>query len=392
MNEKRTDLESASHNEEVTAIHERLDLAAAVTSRLAHDFGNYLTGILGFTELSLTQATPDTTQHRYLLEVLQSAQQGAAWIHRLQLFCRRTSGPIWPTRLASVLAQEEARIRALESPGLTWDCNVPQDLPLLNIDASTLHLAVQEIVNNAREAMKNQGKITLNARAVELTAEQCASKIGQLQPGPHVEISILDSGPGFSAEVRSRLFHEAFYSSKPRGRGVGLLVVYGILRRFHGGLEFAAGPDGHGACVRLFLPIASIEGAPIVAGSKPPSILLAHTTPVFFDSLRVILEARGCRVTAADSAQAALSVFTAPRASFGLVVVDVNMTQVSAFDFARRCLDHDPKANFLFLYTQPSFHGVAEEELLKRFEMLRWPLQLSTLLAAVQTALTREHS
>src|SRR2546425_600277 len=70
-----------------------LEQAAVVTSRLSHDFGNFLTGIMGFTELSLSQAPLDSTLHKYLDEVLQSAKQGADWIRRLQGFCRRSSAP-----------------------------------------------------------------------------------------------------------------------------------------------------------------------------------------------------------------------------------------------------------------------------------------------------------
>src|SRR5262245_24738833 len=103
MNQQKTDHFVEDFLADVPAVRTRLEMAAAITSRLAHDFGNYLTGILGFTELGLSQATADTPQHRYLQEVLQSAQQGAAWIHRLQLFCRRNAGPSWPTRLATVL-------------------------------------------------------------------------------------------------------------------------------------------------------------------------------------------------------------------------------------------------------------------------------------------------
>ena len=74
-----------------TAVQQRrLEQAALITSRLSHDFGNYLTGIMGFTELSLSQAPPDSTLHRYLEEVLESARQGADWIRRLHGFCRRS--------------------------------------------------------------------------------------------------------------------------------------------------------------------------------------------------------------------------------------------------------------------------------------------------------------
>ncbi len=370
-------------------MEQRLEQAAAITGRLAHDFGNYLTGILGFTELSISHASADTPQFRYLQEVLQSAQQGAAWIHRLQLFCRRNAGPTWPTCLPTLLSAEEARIRAAQAPNVNVEFNVPGDLPLLEIDAGALQLAIQEIVSNALEATKGRVAINFAARSVELTPAECHEILGAARSGPCVELSITDDGPGISAQDRGKIFREVFFSTKPRGRGVGLLVVYGILRRFHGGLRLETAGQQRGVSARLYVPVATTDAPTLVTGPKPPNVLLAHTNPLVFDSLRIILEATGCKVTAPDSPQTALSAFTTPRTSFALVVIDATMPQVSAFDFARRILDHDSEANILFLHTQPSYHGAAEEELLSRFDMVRWPLQTSTVLQAVQKAMTR---
>ena len=374
------------------AIERRLEQAAAVTGRLSHDLGNYLTGILGFTELSLSQTTPDTPAHRFLQEVLQSAQQGAAWIRRLQSFCRRSASPAWPTRLSSVLTLEESRLRSDDSPNLRLDIQVPGDLPLLDMDAGALHLIVQELVNNAKDATKNRGTITFAARTVELKAADCRDTLGALQPGTYVELSVGDDGPGIAAEDRAKLFREIFYTTKPRGRGVGLLVVYGIILRFRGGMRLEDASQGPGTRVRLFLPIAPIEGPTQPASAKPTNVLLAHSNPLIFDSMRVILEARGCRVSAFDSPQAALGAFAAPKASFALIIVDTALQQMPGFEFARRIQDQDRDANFLFLHTQPSFHGMPEEELLEEFQLLRWPLQPPALLRAVQTALARDSS
>src|SRR5262245_5936828 len=92
-------------------LQENLELAATVTGRLAHDFVNILTGILGFTELTLAQRAPETLPHRYHKEVQQSATNGAAWIHKLQLFGRRIRPTFWPTTLGTVLAEEAERLR-----------------------------------------------------------------------------------------------------------------------------------------------------------------------------------------------------------------------------------------------------------------------------------------
>jgi DNA-binding NtrC family response regulator len=121
-------------------------------------------------------------------------------------------------------------------------------------------------------------------------------------------------------------------------------------------------------------------------------VVLAHTNPLVFDSVRVILEAHGCAVTEVASPQAAVAACAAPRAAVTLVLVDLTVSQMAGLELARRILDQDAKMKFLFLHTQTSFHGLAEEELLKRFPLLRWPLLPAALLDAVQTALARELS
>ena len=209
----------------------RLEQAAVITSRLSHDFGNYLTGIMGFTELSLAQAPLDSALHRYLQEVLDSAKQGADWIRRLHGFCRRGVAPAWPTQLASVLAQEETRLRATGLFGMRWEANLPKDLPLLAMDADALQAALAEITANAREAARDQGTLQFAAQTLELTAADCQPLLGALCPGRCVELSITDDGPGIAADQRARLFGEIFFSTKTRHRGLGLLVVYGILQR-----------------------------------------------------------------------------------------------------------------------------------------------------------------
>jgi signal transduction histidine kinase/CheY-like chemotaxis protein len=366
-------------------VQRRLEQAAVVTGRLSHDFGNYLTGIMGFTELSLTQVPADGLLHRYLQEVLQAAKDGAEWIRRLHLFCRRNPTRSWPTLLSCILADEETRLRAAGVQGLRWVTDLPHDLPLLDMDAEALQLALTEIVNNTREAAKDQGTIIFTARPLELTDVDCQDLLGSARSGAYVELTLSDDGPGIAADDRAKLFREMFYSTKPRHRGLGLLVVYGILLRYRGALRLSPSP-GQGTTLQLYLPVARIEG-PTPAHGEAPHLLLVHTNPLLFESMRRIFESHRFQVSVANSPQAALNAYLAPGQSFALIVTDARLPQMSGFDLARRILDHDPDANFLFLHTQSSFHGLAEEELLKRFALLRWPLEPHALLKAVQAAL-----
>jgi signal transduction histidine kinase/CheY-like chemotaxis protein len=367
----------------------RLEQAAAVTARLSHDFGNFLTGIMGFSELSLSHAALDSTQHRYLNEVLGSANQGADWIRRLHAFCRRGETPAWPTQLAGVLAHEEARQRAAGMLGMNWNAQLPENLPLLAIDAAALQSAIAEITANSREATRDRGTITFVARARELTTEDCRPLLGAVCPGPCVELSITDDGPGIAAEDRARLFCEIFFSTKPRHRGLGLLAVYGILQRCRGGLRIEPGPAGKGTCIRLYVPSAAIAGPTLAGNPEPPHLLLVHADPLLTSSMGQILEAHGCRVSVASDPLGALTACRAKGASIALVVTDMMLPNLAGLDLARRILEHDPNARFIFLLAQTSFHGSREEDLLKRFDVVRWPVEPAALLGTIQAALSR---
>jgi len=233
-----------------------LEKAALLTGRLAHDFGNVLTGILGFSELSLSQLPVDSLPRRYVDEVWQSAQQGARWVQKLHWFSRRRPQHFLPASLPAVVSQEEARVRPAWHGAVVLTVDLPPQLPNLGLDAEALREILGQLLDNAREAIAGQGVVTFSARVTDLTDQDCLELLGNTAPGPHVEITIADSGCGFSPEARRRLFTEPFFSNKPRHRGLGLAVVYGILQTYRGGLRFGPDPE-QGTVVRLFLPTRS---------------------------------------------------------------------------------------------------------------------------------------
>jgi signal transduction histidine kinase len=277
----RLDTNDRRRSAERDCLQRRMENTAQVTGRLAHDFGNILTGILGFAELSLSLAPADSPQRKYLSEVVQSAQHGANWVRKLQVFSRR-SRPKGACRLPVLIGEEADCWR------LTWGNNIallvaPVDtLPPVAVDAAAVRDMLRQLLANAGEAITGRGVVALSARTTELSEHDCLDLVGNARPGPHVEITIADTGSGISTDTRRRLFAEAFFSTRNRQRGLGLAMVYAHLSAYQGGLQF--GPphsypspplgdanehvdtsvtgergkgEGQGTAVRLYLPVAS---------------------------------------------------------------------------------------------------------------------------------------
>jgi signal transduction histidine kinase len=234
-------------------LQDGINRTAAVTRRLTHDFCNILTSISGFAELALLSMQPDSPAHRFVSEVLESARQGARWSQKLQLFSLDRPQRFLPTSLAALLAEEQSRPDWHHEIALKVD--LPPQLPSVAIETESLRLALKAILDNAREAMNGQGIVSVTGRPTNLTASGCLELLGKPRPGPHVELTISDSGTGLSADIQQRLFRDMFYTNKGRRRGLGLAAVYGILQTYSGG--FRLDSQRTGTTVKIFLPFAT---------------------------------------------------------------------------------------------------------------------------------------
>src|SRR5439155_11323573 len=125
--------------------------AVHVSGRLAHDFGNVLTGILGFAELSLPHLVPGAVPHRFVTEIWQAAQQGADWVRKLQYFGRRGPTPPALCGLAPLVTEELPRWRAACGPAAALQVAVPADLPAVALDPDSLRQLLGQLLDNPRD-------------------------------------------------------------------------------------------------------------------------------------------------------------------------------------------------------------------------------------------------
>ncbi|HXG12200.1 MAG TPA: response regulator [Gemmataceae bacterium] len=370
----------------------RLEDAAAVARRLAHDFGNILTGILGFSELALKHAPASSPLHRFVQETHRAAQEGAELTHQLQMFSCRRATRTRPARLSAAAEAEAVRLRPLLSPDVQLQVSVPADLPLLAIAEELLRTVLGQLLDNAREALTGPGMIGLSARPALVSKVECSGLLGSAEPGPCVEVCVSDTGTGLSPEARRHLFAQPFYSSKPRHRGLGLAMVYGILHAHGGGFRLESPPAG-GTVARLYLPLA-VGLAPTPLPAPPPGggakVLVVDDDPAVLRLVGATLASAGYQVQTVSCPVQALDSYTAAaREPFQLVLSDVRMPRMNGFDLARQLLRHDANANVLFMSGHAAPELTQASDIVRRFELLPKPFQAEALLRAVRTALDR---
>ena len=357
-----------------------------------------LTGILGFTELAMAQQTPaNTPLHSYIHEVYRAAQSRAQLTNQLRMFSRRQSSTSRSCPLSIVLADQEARLLSTRETGVHLRLNVQADLPAVAMDAEHLGQVMSALLDNAREALMGPGSISVSARLTELTDADCHDLFGSPRPGPHVEITIADTGVGLSPDVERRLFSDPFFTTKSRRRGFGLAITYGVLQAHHGGLRLHPGAD-RGLVARVLLPVARARTPAIltepafrpsdrVAGER---ILVVDDDPEVLQYVAASLERAGYRIDRKNSGEAALESYCAETADpYRLVLTDVLMPGIGGVDLVRRLMKRDPAVRVLWMTGQASPDFTQQDFAGRDFEFLSKPFGPDHLLRAVRTALDR---
>jgi signal transduction histidine kinase len=247
-------------NEHLTSTRsqQRLEDAALAVRRVAHDYGNVLTGILGFAELALKQMSVNHPATGYLAEIVRSAQQAERLTNQLRLLSRRHWTLNQPARLAEVAASEAERIRE-KFPTICLAIDLVDGLPHLSLDSEPVRHVLGQLLDNAAEAVIKGGKVCLRARVVQFQERDCAELLGNARPGSFVEVAVEDSGCGLSAEVRERLFVEPFFTTKSQRRGYGLYIVFGVLQSHGGGFRIDSLLPSGGTVARAYLPTVSVS-------------------------------------------------------------------------------------------------------------------------------------
>lgn len=241
---------------------QRLTDASVIAGRMAHDFDNILTGIIGFSDLSVPHLPAGSQVAGFVAEIGKVGQRGIQFTQQLHQLSRSGQVRPAPGAVPAAVAREEVRLRPTMPPGLRVEKDLPATLPTVAMEAGPLQTVLGHLLANAAEATPAGGLVAVSARPVELADVDARGYLGKVGVGAHLEISVTDSGPGIKPDVRRRLFAEPFYTTKVRHRGLGLAIAYRILCAHRGGIQLDPAPaPGTGTRARVVLPLAARPAA-----------------------------------------------------------------------------------------------------------------------------------
>jgi signal transduction histidine kinase len=236
-------------------VAQRLDDAARVAGRVAHDMDNVFQGVTGFHALSLEVLSPASPAYQNIREAEAAARKGMRFCDQLHQLSRGGAARPIPAAVPAALEKEVARL-GKAFPAVRFEVSKPADLPPVACEQAGLQLILGLILDNAAEATPKDGTVRVATRLVELAPADLPGFLGRPATGPHVEVRVSDAGPGLSDEAKQRMFVEPFYTTKFRHRGLGLSVVYRMIHAHRGGVQ-ADGQPGQGTTVRVVFPLAA---------------------------------------------------------------------------------------------------------------------------------------
>src|SRR5262245_23674283 len=227
-------------------LSQKMETLGRLASGVAHDLNNLLAVILGYSEMLLQELEGGDPDHdRLAREIHKAADLGASFTRHLLAYCCTQPTPAQLVNVGTVVANLESLLRRLLGKAITLDITIGSDVASVRAEPGRLEQVVMNLVLNARDAMSDGGRLT-----IEVTAA------GSGPPGPGVWLTVSDTGCGMDAETRSRLF-EPFFTTKGQGQGtgLGLTIVQDIVQQAGGTIQVDSSP-GHGTTIRVWLPRA----------------------------------------------------------------------------------------------------------------------------------------
>ena len=389
------DITARRQAEEALLQAQKMEAVGQLTGGAAHDFNNLLTIITGNLQMLEERLQEDPFLAKLVQAALKAASRGAELVHKLLVFSRRQALRPQPIDLNQLLGGMTELLHRTLGETIAITTRPGRDLWLALADAHQVETALLNLAVNARDAMPQGGRLTIETANTVLD-ENYAARETEVSPGDYVLLAVSDTGTGMPADLLKHAF-EPFFTTKATGKGsgLGLSMVYGFVKQSSGHIKLYSEPD-QGTTVKLYLPRAiaaakqSVEprSSPSVPLADGEAVLVVEDEPDVRELAVLFLTNLGYRTLAAGDGQAALALLE--QQPVELLFADLVLPGgLSGPELAReaRCRYPDLKVLFTSGYAKGAIIG--QERLDPAIMLLSKPYQKADLARAVRRALEK---
>jgi PAS domain S-box-containing protein len=372
---------------------QKMESIGTLAGGIAHDFNNLLTVILSYSSYLADELPSVSKFHRAAEQVHSAAERGAALTRQMLAFSRRQVFQLRVLNLNDVIGNLLKMLQRIIGEHIEIKTALAEDLAAVKSDPAQLEQVLMNLCVNARDAMPEGGRLTLETQNVELDENFVRAHVGSA-PGRHVLLTVTDTGMGMDAPTQARIFEPFFTTKGPgHGTGLGLAMVYGVIKQ-SGGYIWVTSERGKGTCFKIYLPQEKEFAESKVTRKLEPAlkqgfetILLVEDDDAVRELVRSMLAARGYSVLAPQHPLDVETLCEAHTGRIHLLLTDLILPGASGRDIAKRVCSLRPGVKVLFMsgYTDDAIiqrHGIDPS-----FAFLPKPFSSATLANKVREVL-----
>lgn len=370
---------------------QKMETIGKLAGGIAHDFNNLLTAIMGYSELVLVNLEPDNPYRENLEEIRLAGKRASSLTQQLLAFSRKQILKPKILDLNQVVKGMERMLVRIIGEDIHLDSQLEPRLDKIKADTSQMEQIILNLTVNAVDAMPDGGTLTIKTQNINFP-QDAANRPADSRPGNFVYLSFYDSGAGIDKKVISQIF-EPFFTTKANGTGLGLSVVYGIVKQHNGWIDVHSEPGG-GTTFSIYFPaLASDEEEYLepevslmeVGGNGEKILFVEDETGVREFSTKALRD-YGYEVTEAVNAGEAGEIFEKQKGNFHLVVCDIVLPDKSGIELTENLQSLHQNLKILLISGYADHRSHWKDLVKKGIPFLQKPYSLVDLLKTVKEA------
>jgi len=346
---------------------QKMEAVGTLAGGIAHDFNNVLQAISGYVQLLLMKKEKKDPDIRYLNQIDRSAQRAAELTKQLLIFSKKIKSKLRPVDLNQEVIQVHGLLQRIIPKMIAVELDLAEDIKIINADPMQLEQIMMNLGINAKDAMPDGGKLDFETKNIILDEGYCKVHTGAV-PGEYVLLAISDTGHGMDKEIVEHIF-EPFFTTKEigKGTGLGLAMVYGIVKSHNGYIVCYSEPD-FGTVFKIYFPVleeANVEQP--VESEKVAEIRGGHETILLVDDEESLLalgqdmlREHGYTIITAESGERAIEIYKREKGRIDLVILDIGMPGMGGYKCLQELLKINPEIKVIIASSYTDSYNIKE--------------------------------